>query len=140
VKENAIAFLTASVLLFASSAHADTADIREWLVPWPKKSPGHVYVDGGGRIWFISEKGDYAANLSPETNEFHRYDLPKGTAATSLLIDANQVLWFASSKRKYIGSLNPATGRISDIPLPDKKAKDPFALIFDDFGDIWFTT
>tara|TARA_B110000116_G_C16774107_1_gene554837 strand:- start:1092 stop:1514 length:423 start_codon:yes stop_codon:yes gene_type:complete len=140
VKANAIAFLTASVLLFASSAHADTADIREWLVPWLKKSPGHVYVDGGGRIWFISEKVDYAANLSPEMNEFHRYDLPKGTAATSLLIDANQVLWFASSKRKYIGSLNPATGRISEIPLPDKKAKDPFALIFDDFGDIWFTT
>jgi streptogramin lyase len=52
------------------------------------------------------------------------------------LIDANGVLWLASSKRKYIASLNPATGCISEIPLPDKKAKDHFVLTFGDFGDI----
>ena len=133
-------FLTTCVLLTVGSALADTVDIREWLVPWPKTLPGHVYVGGGGRVWFISEKGNYVANLSPESNEFNRYDLPERTAATSLLIDENRVIWFASSKRKYIGSLNPATGRINEIPLPNKKAKNPFALTFDDFGDIWFTT
>ncbi len=140
MKARAFTTLITCLIVLSATAQADTTDIREWLVPWPKTSPGHIYIDKGSRVWFISERGHYVANLTPETNEFNRYDLPKGTAPTALLIDDNRILWFASSKRKYIGSLNPATGRISEYPLPDKKAKDPYALAFDPNGDIWFTT
>ena len=120
-------------------ALADTVDIREWLVPWADSAPGHVYVDAQGRVWFAGERDSYVGNFSPETREFNRYDLRKGTEPTSLIVDANRVVWFASSKRRHIGALNPSTGRVVEIAMPDKKAKDPRSIAFDPSGDIWFT-
>ncbi len=63
VKASAFTKLIAFLLLVSSSVFADTTDIREWLVPWPKTSPGNVYVESGNRVWFISERGNYVANL-----------------------------------------------------------------------------
>lgn len=120
-------------------AIGDTVDIREWLVPWEKSEPGHAYVDAGGRVWFVGQRGDYIANFSPESGEFNRYDLRKGTAPTALIVDANRILWFASNKRRHIGSLNPSTGRVDEFAMSDKKAKDPRSIALDQSGDIWFT-
>ncbi len=120
-------------------ALADTVDIREWLVPWENSEPGHVFVDSGGRVWFASERGDYIGNFTPETGEFNRYDLRKGTVPTGLVIDANLLIWFPSNKRRHIGSLDPATGRVNELAMPDKKAKDPLSIALDRSGDMWFT-
>jgi len=123
----------------ALEAVGDTVDIREWLVPWKNSGPTGPYVDAGGRVWFVGEKDHYIANFSPETGEFNRYDLRKGTTPTLLIVDADRIIWFPSSKRRHIGSLNPSTGRVSEFPMSDKKAKDPTSIAIDDSGDIWFT-
>lgn len=138
-KFQTITVLAISAFCSVTGVFADTTDIREWLVPWEESLPGHASVDANGRVWFIGEEDDYIANFSPETNEFNRYDLPKGTNPTSLLIDAERILWFASNRRRYIGALDPSTGRIVEIPMPNSKARDPFELVFDQDGDIWFT-
>ncbi len=123
----------------AVDAVADTVDIREWLVPWTDSEPGHAFVDAGGRVWFVGQRGSYVGNFSPETGEFNRYDLDKGTVPTSLAIDANRNIWFTSNGRRHIGALNPSTGRVQQFPLPDRKAKDPLSIALDASGDIWFT-
>jgi len=139
MKIRALLIFSCGLLWPAMSSHADTVDIREWLIPWEKSEPSHVYVDHIGRVWFTSRGGDYIANFSPESGEFNRYDLRKGTGPSALLVDSNRVLWFVSDRRRYIGSLDPGTGRVAEISMPDKKAKDLQALAFDDAGDIWFT-
>ncbi len=139
MKIGALLILSCGLVWPATSALGDTVDIREWLVPWENSEPGDAYVDKGGRVWFISQNGDYIANLSPESGDFSRYDLRKGTKPSALLVDNNRALWFASSKRRYIGSLNPATGRVVEFSMPSNKAKDLQALAFDAAGDIWFT-
>jgi virginiamycin B lyase len=123
----------------AINAVADTVDIREWLVPWEDSEPGHTYVDSSGRVWFAGHSGDYIANFSPQTGDFNRYDLRKGTSPVALVVGADRTIWFASNKRRHIGSLNPSTGRVSEFAMPDKKAKDPRSIAFDSAGNIWFT-
>jgi virginiamycin B lyase len=135
---------TLMILLFMSvcptpDAFADTVDIREWLVPWEDSEPGHPYVDTGGRVWFVGERDSYIGNFSPETGEFNRYDLRKGTVPTALVVDANRIIWFTSNNRRQIGALNPSTGRVQEFAMPDKKAKDPQAIILDPSGNLWFT-
>lgn len=123
----------------ASSVVADTVDIREWLVPWPDSEPGHTRVDTSGRVWFAGEAGDFIANFSPESGEFNRYDLRRGTRPVALAVDSDRTLWFASSRRRHIGSLNPSTGRVSEFEMPDRKARDPRSIAFDQAGNLWFT-
>jgi virginiamycin B lyase len=126
-------------LLPAIDVMGDTVDIREWLVPWENSEPGHPYVDAGGRIWFVGQGDSYIGNFLPETGEFNRYDLRKGTVPTGLVVDSNRNIWFTSNKRRLIGSLNPSTGRVEEFAMPDKKAKDPLSIALDPSGTIWFT-
>ena len=118
---------------------AQSIDIREWLVPWEDTGPSDPYVDSRGRVWFVGTRGDYVGNFSPQTAEFNRYDLQRGTRPMALLADANRTLWFASNRRRYIGQLDSGTGRVTEIDMPSRKAKEPRSLAFDGNGDIWFT-
>ena len=131
--------LLAGITAATSPTVADTVDIREWLVPWEESAPTDAWVDAGGRVWFVGSRGDYVANFSQQTGEFNRYDLRKGAAPAALLIDENRSLWFASNRRRYIGILNPGTGRITEVEMPDRKAKELRSLAFDRNGDVWFT-
>ena len=122
-----------------AGAVADTVDIREWLVPWENAGPTDPYLDARGRVWFISPRGDFVGNFSPDSAEFNRYDLRKGTAPAALLVDGNRNIWYASGKRRHIGMLNPGTGRVTEFEMPDRQAKDLRTLVFDRTGDLWFT-
>jgi len=139
MKIKTLTILLAFSLFPAADAAADTVDIREWLVPWKDSEPGHAFVDAGGRVWFVGRSGDYVGNFSPESGEFNRYDLQKGTVPTSLVIDTNRNIWFTSNKGRHIGSLNPATGQVQEFAMPDKKAKDPVSIVLDRSDSIWFT-
>jgi len=139
MKIKTIMILLLILTIPALEAVGDTVDIKEWLVPWKKSAPTAAFVDAGGRVWFVGENDHYIANFSPETGEFNRYDLRKGTAPTALVVDANRTIWFSSSKRRHIGSLNPGTGRVTEFTMPDTKAKDPVSITLSPTGDIWFT-
>jgi virginiamycin B lyase len=139
MKIKALLFLWLHLCCVATPALADTVDIREWLVPWEKSEPTGAFMDSRGRVWFAGFSDSYIANFSPETAEFNRYDLRKGTAPAALLVDEEDRIWYASNKRRYIGMLDPGTGRVAEIEMPDRKAKQPRSLAFDQNGDIWFT-
>ena len=126
--------------LVVTAAHADTLDIREWLVPWEDAGPTDAHLDSRGRVWFVGTDGDFIGNFSPRSTEFNRYDLRRGTAPSALLVDTDDNLWYASSDRRHIGRLTPSTGRVVQIDMPARKAKTPRSLAFDGNGDIWFTT
>lgn len=123
----------------ANASGAETVDIREWLVPWEDSRPRDPYAAKDGRIWFVGQKGDYVANLYPETGEFSRYDLDRGTGPHNLIVDGQNKIWYAGNRAKHIGLLNPDTGNVIKIEMPDNNAKDPHTLVFDGFGNIWFT-
>lgn len=120
-------------------ARGDTVEIREWLVPWEQSGPSDLFVGPRGRIWFISANNDFIANFTPATAEFNRYDLQRGTHPVALLVDANRTLWFLSDGRREIGSMNSGTGQVSTFNMPQRRARDLRAMVFDQQGNIWFT-
>ena len=100
--------LLAATLLFASlDAGAQTIEISEWLVPWKRSEPRDPYVDDRGRVWFAGERGDYIANLTPETGEFSRYDLEPNTAPQGIVVDGNRIESVCCSKRNHRNTLTP---------------------------------
>lgn len=128
-----------ALLVWSGNVVANSVEISEWLVPWKKSRPGDPFVDGSGRVWFVGERDDYVANLTPESGDFSRYDVPRGSDPRNLLVGPDRSIWFAASRNGFIGKLNPGTGQTTQLAMPERKAKDPYALTFDSEGDIWFT-
>lgn len=58
---------------------SDAATITEWEVPWEDTRPRDPYVDSQDRVWFVGQRGNYAAYLTPSDGTFERFDLPEGT-------------------------------------------------------------
>ena len=139
---------------FWSAAVAD-AVIDEWSVPirmdgdlvltddFPRSNreqtrPRDPFVDSFGRVWFCGQAGNYIAYLEPETDVFHRYELPSGTHPHNLIIDGDDQVWYAGNRNGHIGKLDPKTGKIERFVLP-VDVSDPHTLVFDKDGNIWFT-
>lgn len=124
------------------AAETVTVDIREWPVPWPDSRPRDPFVEPSGRVWFVGQRGDYAANLDPASGEFRRFELEPGTGPHNLIVAGDgeeAVVWYAGNRNAHIGRLDPRSGAIDRFPMPIAAARDPHTLIFDNEGDIWFT-
>lgn len=134
-----IAPLCSLLVLAAGGAAAQDVAITEWPVPWEDTRPRDPYVDAQGRVWFVGQRGDYAAYLEPETGTFTRFDLDPGAGPHNLIVDDEGQVWYAGNRAEHIGKLDPATGTITKYAMPDPAARDPHTLVFDRAGDIWFT-
>lgn len=121
------------------SADTSTVDIKEWDVPYEDSRPRDPYVGPNGLVWFVGQKSDYVASLDPETGEFNKYDLERGTGPHTVIVGVDGTVWIAGNLKGYIGKMNPQTGHIEKIPMPDPKATDPHTMAFTSDGDIWFT-
>ncbi|MFK7844721.1 MAG: lyase [Rhodothermales bacterium] len=117
----------------------DDIDITEWKVPWDDTRPRDPYVAPDGKVWFCGQKGDYIAYLEPESGEFKRFEIPKGSHPHNLIIDEKGMVWYAGNRNAHIGKLNPKNGKVERYPMPNPAARDPHTLVFDQKGDIWFT-
>lgn len=136
--------VAAATILLWSQPYAETTavDLREWQVPWESSRPRDPYVDDAGLVWFVGQRGDYAANLNPETGEFTRFELGEGAGPHNLIVEGSgpdAAVWYAGNRQSHIGRLDPATGEIEKFMMPDERARDPHTLVFDSNGDIWFT-
>lgn len=133
--------LLAIPLLTSSPQHVAAQDVMidEWVVPWDESRPRDPFVHTDGMVWFVGQRGDYAASFNPETRDFKKYELGEGAGPHNLVVAPNGIVWFAGNRGGYLGRLDPATGDIKKYPMPDAAARDPHTLIFDSNGDIWFT-
>jgi virginiamycin B lyase len=137
------AALSASALLPAELVKpervAAQVPLKEWPVPYADSRPRDPYVDGQNRVWFVGQKGNYIAYLTPEDGKFRRYELEDGALPHNLIVDQKGMVWYAGNGNGHIGKLDPATGKVTRYPMPNPEARDPHTLIFDGKGDIWFT-
>lgn len=117
-----------------------TVQIDEWPVPWENSRPRDPYVGPDGTVWFVGQRGDYVANLDPESGEFRHFPLDEGTGPHNQIVDEDGMVWYAGNRAAHIGMLNPETGEITKYMMPDPEVvRDPHTLVFDQNGDIWFT-
>lgn len=117
----------------------DLVEIDEWEVPWEQTRPRDPYLSPDGMVWFVGQRGDYAAMLDPESGEFRRIDMPEGAGPHNLIVDDEGIIWYAGNRVANIGRIDPATEEFEIIDMPDPAARDPHTLEFDGQGGIVFT-
>lgn len=132
--------LAALALSFGGSSIAqEHIEIQEWEVPWESSVPRDPYVGPDGKVWFVGQRGHYAAYLNRDTGEFIKFDLEEGTGPHNLIVDEDGTVFYAGNRVSHIGRLDPATGDIRKFMMPQKAARDPHTLVWNSDGDIWFT-
>ncbi len=120
-------------------AQQDLPTIDEWTVPWENSRPRDPYVDSAGMVWFVGQRNHYVASLNPENGSFRQLVLDPGTGPHNLIVAGDHTIWYAGNLRMHIGHMDTAKGAVHKVPMPDKTARDPHTLVFDDAGNIWFT-
>ena len=75
-----------------------TVDIKEWPVPWEGTRPRDPFVGIDGKVWFVGQQGNYVAFLKPDTEEFKRFELKKGTYPHNLVVDKDGFVWYAGNR------------------------------------------
>ncbi len=123
----------------APVADTSTVEIQEWEVPYESSRPRDPYVGPDGLVWFVGQRSDYVASFDPESGEFQRFDLERGTGPHTVIVGEDGMVWIAGNRSAYIGKLDPATGTIEKIEISDPRATDPHTMAFTSDGDIWFT-
>jgi len=136
------ASLFAGIIIFLGTPFvlADSLDIMEWQVPYKRSVPRDPFAESATSVWFVGQSGGYLANLNADTGEFIRVDLKDGSGPHNLIVGSDGVVWYAGNLNGLIGRYDPITKKIEEIMMPDKAARDPHTLIFDE-GEkhIWFT-
>ena len=136
--ETSACVLTVAALLIPQGAVAQETTIREWDVPWENTRPRDPYLAPDGMVWFVGQRGHYAAYLHPQTGEFRKFDLEDGTGPHTIVVDDNGTPWYAGNRARHIGRLDPETGEITKFWMPEA-ARDPHTIAFNQDGDMWFT-
>jgi len=133
-------FVSVIATLASSFVLADSLDIKEWQVPYERSVPRDPFAESATSIWFVGQGGGYLGNLDTDSGEFMRVPLKDGSGPHNLIVGSDGVVWYAGNLNRLIGRYDPATKKIEEIVMPDKAARDPHTLIFDE-GEkhIWFT-
>lgn len=130
--------LAASPMISARAAEMAPTEIEEWKVPWENSRPRDPYAESASRVWFVGQRGNYIANLNPETSEFSKIDLPEKALPHNVIVDQG-IVWYAGNGDAHLGRIDPKTGVVEKIPMPDPAARDPHTLMADGKGGVWFT-
>ena len=80
--------MLALVLGGAPALTGQQVEITEWQVPRENTKPRDPYVDAGGRVWFVGQRGDYVAYLEPESGG--------GTVRHMFYHEATGTVWFGT--------------------------------------------
>ena len=129
-----------SAILASPLALADNIDIREWEVPYEQSRPRDPYAESATSVWFVGQRTGYLAHLDAESGEFTQVELKDGSGPHNLIVGSDGIVWYAGNLNRLIGRYDPATKEFEEIMMPDKAARDPHTLIFDENEEnIWFT-
>ncbi len=119
---------------------ADSIDIREWQVPYAQSRPRDPFAESATSVWFVGQRGGYLAHLDAESGEFVEVELKAGSGPHNLIVGSDGVVWYAGNLNSMIGRYDPGTREFEEILMPEKAARDPHTLIFDESEEhIWFT-
>lgn len=123
----------------ATGAGAKTisGQFAEWPVPTPKFARDPA-IGPDGSVYFAVKLGDKIARFEPKTKLFQEWDLPAGMQPRGIVVARDGKIIFGGSGNSAIGELDPSSGKIKLYKLPSRDG-DPYTLVHDTKGNIWFT-
>ena len=111
--------------------------ISEWAVPTPKYARDPA-IGLDGNVYFTVWVGDKIARFEPKSKRFQEWDVPAGMQPRGLLVAGDGKLYFGGAGNGAIGELDASTGKVILHKIPSKDS-DPYTLVSDTAGNIWFT-
>lgn len=110
--------------------------ISEWLMPTQKFARDPA-IGPDGNVYYAVTSGDKIARFDPKSKRFQEWDLPARTRPRSILVTPGGKVLFGSSSYGIIGELDPSSSKVRIYKLPFANT-DPYPLVFDAQGHIWF--
>ncbi|MDD5176525.1 MAG: hypothetical protein PHQ05_08915 [Sterolibacterium sp.] len=118
-------------------ARTIAGNISEWAVPTPKY-PRDPAIVSGGNVYFAVKEGDKIARFDSKGKHFHEWDVPAGMRPRCPVVARDGKVFFGGAGNNAIGELNTATGKVTLYKIPSDDS-NPYTLIADAEGNIWFT-
>lgn len=118
-------------------ARTVSGKITEWPVPTPK----HVHdpaIGPDGNVYFAVMAADRIARFEPKSKRFKEWDVPAGTQPRSVEVARDGKVIFGGVGNGSIGELDPLTGMTKFYKIPSGDS-DPYMLVLNAEGDVWFT-
>jgi virginiamycin B lyase len=119
--------------------------IQKFEVPWGREGrPRDAAVSPtDGAIFFVGQAGEepvgnYVARLDPKTGAFKKFQLEKGAAPHSCLVDSHGNVWYTGNGNGTLGRIDVKTGEIKTWTVGEG-VRDPHTMVFDKNGNVWFT-
>lgn len=110
--------------------------IFEWPVPTPRYARDPA-IGPDGNVYFAVWAGDKIARYSPKSNRFLEWDTPVGMRPRGTLVAHDGKVLFGGTGTGAIGELDPSTNKIKLYRLRFDDS-DPYTLVLDEQGAVWF--
>ena len=111
--------------------------VSEWPVPTHKYARDPA-IGPDGNIYFAVRAGNKIARFDPKTKRFNEWDVPAGMQPRGLVVASDNKVIFGGAGNSAIGELDPVTGKLRLQQLTEPNC-DPYTLVFDAEGNVWFT-
>jgi virginiamycin B lyase len=117
----------------------ESGDVR--LVPTGAGTrPYGVWLDSKGHAWVNLFGTNRVAAIDPETFEKREIATPRASARTRrIAVTPDDAVWYTDFAGGYIGRLDPASGQAKEWVTPGGAASQPYAMIVDDRGLVWYS-
>ncbi|MBE0624939.1 MAG: hypothetical protein IH606_09020 [Burkholderiales bacterium] len=91
-----------------------------------------------GKVYFAAWAGDKIASFDPKSKRFHEWDVPADMQPRGVLVARDGKVLFNGSGNNAVGELDPYSGRLTLFAIPSK-GSDPYTMVSDAKGNVWFT-
>jgi virginiamycin B lyase len=122
--------------------NVNTGEATTIAVPTENALPYGIRMAPDGERPYIALLGtNKLATVNPETMEIEEIELPReDTRPRRLDILPDGTVWYGDFMSGYIGRYNPEDGSIEEWMMPDGADSQPYGVLADDQGRIWFAT
>jgi virginiamycin B lyase len=124
---------------FVGRLAMESGDVR--LIPTGGGTrPYGVWLDSKGHAWFNLFGTNRVAAIDPATFEKRELATPRESARTRrIAVTPDDAVWYTDFAGGYIGRLDPVTGQAQEWLTPGGERSQPYAMIVDDRGVVWYS-
>ena len=118
-----------------------TGEVKVWPSTLPDPTFHEVLGDSEENLWITASGANKIVKFDTTTYEYTIWDVPENFSrwAHTGDLDPEGNFWFTLERGEGdVVKLDPQTGKMTQFPATTKHS-DPYGLVIDDAGDVWFT-
>ena len=119
-----------------------TDEVRIWSSTLPEPTFHDIIGDSEANLWITASGANKIVKFDTRTYQYTIWDVPQEFFSRWVHtgdLDSDGNFWFTLQRGEgAVAKLEPGTGKMTKFP-PITKQGDPYGLVIDSAGDVWFT-